>query len=53
MVHKVKKLTYVEKKGKYYVLVPFIVEGNIRDVLMLTPTEYERGIKRPRKLRVE
>jgi len=34
---------------KSYVLIPFQVREGLRDVLLLTPTEYERGIKRGQK----
>jgi len=38
------------KGEKPFVLVPFQVREGLRDVLVLTPTEYERGIKRGRKV---
>lgn len=45
-----KGMKTIWKGEKPFVLVPFQVREGLRDVLVLTPTEYERGIKRGRKV---
>jgi len=47
-----KGMKTIWKGQKSYVLIPFQVREGLQDVLLLTPNEYERGIKRGQKVKI-